>query len=92
MSGFDDIPREKIPWFPTIDLEKCTACKECLKFCPNGVFEWDDKANKPKVVRPYNCVVGCSGCANICTEEAIKFPSTKELRAAINSARRVKIS
>ena len=33
------VPRAKIPWFPTIDYEKCTSCMECDTFCPHRVFE-----------------------------------------------------
>ena len=36
---FMGVPREKIPWFPTIDYEKCTSCMECDTFCPHRVFE-----------------------------------------------------
>ena len=38
-STFMGVPREKIPWFPTIDYEKCNYCMECDKFCPHRVFE-----------------------------------------------------
>lgn len=36
---FSGIPREKIPWFPIIDYDKCVGCQECFNFCGNGVFE-----------------------------------------------------
>ena len=36
---FMGVPREKIPWFPTIDYDKCTFCMECDAFCPHRVFE-----------------------------------------------------
>ncbi|MCM8771158.1 MAG: ferredoxin family protein [Candidatus Omnitrophica bacterium] len=81
---FGNLPREKIPWFPTIDFEKCVGCKECFNFCRNGVYEWDEKKDRPIVARPYNCVVGCSACANLCNGEAIKFPSKKELIETIS--------
>ncbi|MCM8780004.1 MAG: ferredoxin family protein [Candidatus Omnitrophica bacterium] len=73
-----------MPWFPTIDFEKCVGCKECFNFCRNGVYEWDEENNRPIVARPYNCVVGCSACANLCNGEAIKFPTKKELMEAVN--------
>jgi|UniRef100_A0A7C6A943 NAD-dependent dihydropyrimidine dehydrogenase PreA subunit len=87
MSIFSGIPREKIPWYPTIDYEKCAGCQECYNFCHNGVFEWDEENNQPKVVQPYNCVIGCSACANLCATGAIKFPTRKELVEAINKIR-----
>lgn len=68
------IPREEIPWHPTVDLEKCAGCKECFNFCSHGVYAWDEEKNNPKVVEPYSCVVGCSSCMGMCTQEAISFP------------------
>lgn len=74
------IPREKIPWFPTIDYEKCEGCQECFKFCRNGVYIWDEENKKPVVKNPYNCIVLCSTCAGLCENEAIKFPDLNEIR------------
>ncbi|MGB9721493.1 MAG: 4Fe-4S dicluster domain-containing protein [bacterium] len=87
MGAFGGIPREKIPWFPTIDYEKCAGCQECYNFCHNGVFEWDEEKNQPKVIQPYNCVIGCSACANLCAQGAITFPTKEELKKAINDAK-----
>jgi NAD-dependent dihydropyrimidine dehydrogenase PreA subunit len=87
MGRFGDLPREKIPWFPTIDFDKCAGCKECFNFCGNGVFEWDEENNKPKIIKRYNCVIGCSACANLCSGDAIKFPTKKELMNAVNKAK-----
>ncbi|MBC7264458.1 MAG: ferredoxin family protein [Chloroflexi bacterium] len=80
------IPREKIPWYPTIDYEVCVGCQECFNFCGNGVFEWDDDESHPLVTNPYNCVVGCSACANLCEAGAIHFPTKEELVAAMRAA------
>ncbi len=71
---YKGIPREQIPWFPTVHLEKCDGCKECLVLCPTGVYVWDDGTQKPLVINPFNCVVGCSNCATICKRDAIIFP------------------
>ena len=27
------IPRNKIPWYPTIDYEKCVSCGKCVDYC-----------------------------------------------------------
>jgi len=35
---------------------------------------------KPKVVRPYECVVGCTTCANLCLGNAISFQDIKTIR------------
>ena len=72
---YQGVPRENIPWFPTVFEEKCNGCKECFDMCPTGVFIWDEETEKPKVVYPLKCVVGCSSCAQICKPKAISFPS-----------------
>ncbi|MGQ9494071.1 MAG: 4Fe-4S dicluster domain-containing protein [Anaerolineae bacterium] len=77
------VPREQIPWYPRIDLDKCIGCQECFNFCGNGVYQWDDDGNHPIVVNPYNCVVGCSACANLCSGEAISFPTKEEIKKVI---------
>jgi len=71
---YQGVPRESIPWFPTVYEEKCDGCKECYDMCPTKVFIWDEKTQKPKVVYPLRCVVSCTGCAAICKPKAISFP------------------
>jgi len=88
--AFDDIPREKIPWYPRIDYEKCTGCQQCLNHCPHGVYEWDNENNRPKVVNPYNCVIGCVACSRICDQEAISFPGMDEIKQIAKNARGIK--
>lgn len=74
------VQREQIPWYPTIDVEKCTGCRTCFEFCPHRTYEWDEKQGRPVVKNPFNCVVGCSGCAPQCPNEAIMFPPLSILR------------
>jgi len=77
MPWFAGVKREEIKWYPTIDPEKCVSCGMCMN-CGKKVFDWvDDKA---KVARPFNCVVGCNTCANLCLGKAISFPPLSELR------------
>jgi NAD-dependent dihydropyrimidine dehydrogenase PreA subunit len=71
---YQGIPRETIPWYPTVYEEKCDGCKKCYDMCPQKVYFWDEKINKPKVVNPFACIVGCSGCEEICKLKAISFP------------------
>ncbi len=62
-----------IPWFPVIDYDRCTHCKQCLNFCLFRVFELDEKENV--IVRnPSNCKTSCPACARVCPERAIIFP------------------
>jgi NAD-dependent dihydropyrimidine dehydrogenase PreA subunit len=68
------IPREEIPWYPTILEDLCDGCNICLEFCSFRVYERDEESNKVKVVNPFNCQVGCSMCALKCKPKAILFP------------------
>ena len=68
------VPREEVPWFPTIMEELCDGCKICLNFCSFGVYEYDEKTSKVKVIHPFNCQVGCSICVLKCKPKAISFP------------------
>ena len=71
------IPREKIPWYPTVIEEKCIGCKLCFVTCGRNVFNFDLERNKPVVENPYHCMVGCTTCATICPSSAIVFPQKK---------------
>lgn len=86
----DGIAREEIPWYPTIDAEACVGCQECINFCGNGVYDWDDNDHHPIVKNPYNCVVGCSACAKLCPMEAIHFPSREELVSLMRELRKAR--
>lgn len=67
------IPREEIPWYPTIDAGKCTGCRACVDFCRNDVLEFDEDAEKTTVTNPFHCVVECNACERLCPEGAISF-------------------
>jgi NAD-dependent dihydropyrimidine dehydrogenase PreA subunit len=84
MSEWRGIPRKEIPWFPTIDAEKCIGCRECITICKNDVLAFDVTSQKSNVVNPYNCVVECRTCARLCPTEAISFPDAAEFTALIN--------
>jgi len=64
-------------WYPVIDLERCTDCKECLNFCLFGVFSLD-AAGGTIVEQPDACRPGCPACARICPSGAIMFPQHKD--------------
>ena len=51
------------------------------------VYDWDFEKMRPIVARPYNCMVGCSTCANLCPADAISFPSKNELEKYRNKAK-----
>jgi len=70
------IPRQDIPWFPSLDADKCIGCELCYVTCGREVYEiTPDPRAKASVELPYNCMVGCSTCAVVCPTQAIVFPS-----------------
>lgn len=69
------IPRAEIPWFPTVDAQKCIGCELCFVTCGREVYEIvAGPPRKARVERPYNCMVACSTCAVVCPTGAISFP------------------
>jgi len=80
------VPREEIPWFPTISEEKCSKCMTCVSFCQHGVYE--EIEGEPRVAKPFNCIVGCTGCEPQCPEKAISFPSMKETSELLKNLRK----
>lgn len=67
------MPREQVPWFPTLDETHCDGCDKCIQFCGSNVFGKRDNG-VVYVAEPYNCVVGCAVCARLCKQRAITFP------------------
>jgi NAD-dependent dihydropyrimidine dehydrogenase PreA subunit len=81
------VPRENIPWYPTIDEEKCDGCRICFQFCQHGVYQWDEENNIAKVIQPFQCVVGCNGCQPLCPPGAIFFPDIDAIQEIIRKLR-----
>ena len=81
------IPREKIPWFPRVDADRCTGCRVCLDFCPHGVYAREEEKTTVRVDRPYECVVGCSNCLGLCPTGAISFPDLEGISDLIRRLR-----
>lgn len=77
------IPREQIDWHPTVIAERCIGCGICATSCNKGVYAFDYEANKPIVIAPQACMVGCTTCATICPEDALEFPSQGYVRQII---------
>ena len=86
---FMGVPRKEIPWWPTIDYEKCNYCMDCDKFCPHKVFEKRENEEKKLIVKnPYNCVVFCRACMKLCEPDALIFQDKKEVTALIKEIRK----
>ena len=61
------------PWFPVIDLARCTNCMQCLSFCLFDVYGVAAD-HTLRVENPANCKVNCPACSRVCPEVAIMFP------------------
>ncbi len=66
-----DYTPANLAWFPVIDRELCTNCRQCENFCLFGVYKFDSTltVNKPSKCKPY-----CPACAKICPRSAVIFP------------------
>ena len=77
------VPRAEIQWHPTVIADRCVGCGLCVTSCGRGVYAFDYEQNRPVVAAPEMCMVGCTTCATICTQDAIEFPSTGYIRQLI---------
>ena len=71
-------PRGHVEWYPTVSPDKCVKRGISMN-CGKGVYDWTEAG--ARVARPYDCVVGCNTCANLCLGEAIFFPNIASMRA-----------
>ena len=89
-STFMSVTREKIPWWPEVDIDKCDGCAgefDCLKFCPHKVYKIVDGTPLIEVENKYNCVVFCRACQKMCPKEALSFPDKSNILKIIKEAR-----
>ena len=89
---YEGVPRNKIPWAPKIDYDKCITCGKCVEYCTLGVFEFEEKDGEKKTVvkNPNSCVVMCRGCEDICPAGAITHPSEGETQKIIEKLQKAK--
>lgn len=81
------IPRHLIPWYPTVDPEKCSGCNECIKFCHDTVYVFNEEERKVYVDNPWHCQMYCQSCTYACPKDAISFPERREMKAKIRKLR-----
>lgn len=65
-----------VPWFPVLDFDRCVHCRQCVSFCPFGVYAVAD--GKVTVTAPRNCKDNCPACARMCPKQAIIFPKVPD--------------
>ncbi len=76
-SPSNEVPEGTARWFPVIDYERCVNCKQCISFCPFGVYSLDE-GGAVRVTSPGNCKDQCPACARMCPSVAIIFPKVKD--------------
>jgi len=77
------INRTEIEWYPTIDYDKCATCGICFVTCGRRVFDFDKTSERIVVARPYNCMVACQTCANLCPTGALNFPDSSFIKTLV---------
>jgi NAD-dependent dihydropyrimidine dehydrogenase PreA subunit len=86
---YEGIPRNKIPWDPIIDYNKCISCGKCVDFCHTRSFKtYEKRGKKITIVNPNKCIVFCRGCEDICPVGAISHPSEKSTQKIIDSLKK----
>ncbi len=53
--------------------DKCIACGQCTKFCPEGAIKIEEVNGKNKAVVDYRYCKGCELCSEICPVKAIEM-------------------
>ncbi|MEX1125810.1 MAG: ferredoxin family protein [Acidimicrobiia bacterium] len=86
------IPREEVPWYPTVDTETCIGCTLCYATCGRNVYDFDYENHVAVVADSYNCMVGCSTCATVCPSGAISFPSPDLIHRIEREHRVIKVA
>ncbi|MCE5277700.1 MAG: ferredoxin family protein [Planctomycetaceae bacterium] len=59
-------------WYPVLDYDRCSGCKQCMNFCLFGVYSLGDDG-RVVVSKPRNCKLSCPACARVCPQGAILF-------------------
>ena len=88
-TDYKGLPRDKIPWDPKINPNKCTTCEKCIKFCHMNAFKTKTLHDKKKTIEinPNRCVIFCRGCENICPQGAISHPDEAETQKIVDNLR-----
>lgn len=63
---------------PVINTEKCTDCKLCSIYCPDGAIEFGT------IKVDYDYCQGCAICAQVCPPNAIEMVSELKIKEGMN--------
>jgi uncharacterized Fe-S center protein len=67
---------------PEVNADRCTACAECMRWCPAGAISLEGKGKgKAAVIDPDVCI-GCGECTVMCFEGAIAARLMSDLETA----------
>ncbi len=81
------IPRQEIPWFPSVNPEECIGCRKCVEACKHGVYAFDEEKRIAYVADPYHCEVYCQSCRFQCEVGAIAFPDKAKIKEVMKVLR-----
>ncbi len=56
---------------PEVNRDRCTACAECIRWCPAGAISLQGKGEERKAVIDHDKCIGCGECTVMCFQGAI---------------------
>lgn len=62
-----------------IDYNKCINCKECLRECPNYLYE-ENTNDRIIFLDPNNNCIKCGHCISVCPVDAVLYENMGEIR------------
>jgi NAD-dependent dihydropyrimidine dehydrogenase PreA subunit len=77
LSSHRSTPSRQSTWYPVVFPDRCDGCQsletpKCIAYCQHEVFAILD--DKVIVIKPQNCIYGCTACRPVCPHDAIEFP------------------
>ena len=67
---------------PEVNAENCTACADCIRWCPTGAISLKGKGKQKAASIDNDACIGCGECTAMCFEGAIAMRLMTDLDAA----------
>jgi len=67
---------------PEVNAERCTACAECIRWCPAGAISLAGKGKEKAASIDHAKCIGCGECTVMCFEGAIAVSFASDLGVA----------